>query len=53
MDFQKLEFDNCKQQLFTLTMCFPACLWVHIARSLFNYMIKARMLLEKRDDYQF
>ena len=32
-DSQKLEFDNCKQQLFTLTMCLPACLWDHIAGS--------------------
>ena len=32
-DSQKLEFDNCKQQLFALTMCLPACLWDHVARS--------------------
>ena len=52
-DSRKLEFDNCKQQLFTLTMCLPACLWAHIARSPFNYTITARTLLEKCDDYQF
>ena len=52
-DFQKLEFDNCKQQLFMLTMSLPACLWAHIARSPFNYTITARKLLEKCDDYQF
>ena len=26
-----LELKNCKQQLFTLTMCLPACLWAQIA----------------------
>ena len=25
-----LEFENCKQQLFMLTMCLPACLWGQI-----------------------
>ena len=50
-DSQKLELDNSKQQLFTLTMCLSACLWAHIARSPFNYTITARMLLAKCDDY--
>ena len=52
-DSQKLEFDNCKQQLFTLTMCLPACLWAQIARTPFNYTNTARTLLAKCDDYQF
>ena len=52
-DSQKLEFDNCKQQLFTLTMWLPAHLWVQIARTPFNYTITTRTLLEKCDDYQF
>ena len=32
-DSQRLELDNCIQQLFSLTMCLPACLWAHIAKS--------------------
>ena len=32
-----LDFENCTQQLFTLTMCLSACLWAQIARTLFNY----------------
>ena len=35
-----LEFDNYKQQLFTLTMCLPAC------RIPFNYTNTARTLLQ-------
>ena len=31
-----LEFENCKQKLFTLTMCLPACLWGQIVRAPFN-----------------
>ena len=54
-DSQKLllEFENCKQQLFKLTMRLPACLWAQIARTPFNYTITARTLLAKCDDYQF
>ena len=52
-DSQKLEFDNCKQQLFTRTMCLPACLWGQIARTPFNYTITARTLLAKCDDQRF
>ena len=52
-DSQKLEFDNCKQQLFTLTMCLPACLWAQIAKTPFNYTITAQTLLAKCDDYRF
>ena len=37
-----LEFKNCKQQLFTLTMCLPACLWTQIAKTPFNYAITAQ-----------
>ena len=48
-----LELKNCKQQLFTLTMCLPACLWAQIARTPFNYTNTARTLLAKCDDYQF
>ena len=48
-----LEFKNCKQQLFTLTMCLPACLWTQIAKTLFNYAITAQTRLAKRDDYRF
>ena len=48
-----LEFKNCKQQLFTLTMCLPARLWGQIARTPFNCSIRARTLLAKCDDYQF
>ena len=46
-----LEFKNCKQQLFTLTMCFPACLWTQIAKTPFHYAITAQTLLAIRDDY--
>ena len=31
-----LELKNCKQ-LFTLTMCLPACLWAQIAETPINY----------------
>ena len=48
-----LDFENCTQQLFTLTMCLSACLWAQIARTLFNYTITARTLLPKYNDYQF
>ena len=47
------EFKNCKQQLFTLTMCLPACLWAQIAKTPFNYTITAQTLLVKYDDYRF
>ena len=46
-----LEFKNCKQQLFTLTM--SACLWAQIAKTPFNYTITAQTLLAKCDDYRF
>ena len=48
-----LELKNCKQQLFTLTMCLPACLWTQIAKTPFNYAITAQTRLAKRDDYRF
>ena len=48
-----LEFKNCKQQLFTLTMCLPACLWAQIAKTPFNYTITAQTLLAKCVDYRF
>ena len=48
-----LELRNCKQQLFTLTMCLPACLWAQIANTPFNYTITAQTLLAKCDDYGF
>ena len=48
-----LDFENCTQQLFTLTMCLSACLWAQIARTLFNYTITARTLLAKYADYLF
>ena len=48
-----LEFENCKQQLFTPTIYLPACLRDPIARTPFNYTITARTLLAKCDDYQF
>ena len=48
-----LENGSCTQQIFTLTMCLPACLWAQIARTLFNYTITARTLLPKYNDYQF
>ena len=48
-----VEFKNCKQQLFTLTMCLPACLWAQIAKTPFNYTITAQTLLAKCDDYRF
>ena len=47
------EFKNCEQQLFTLTMCLPACLWAQIAKTPFNYTITAQTLLAKCDDYRF
>ena len=47
------EFKNCKQQLFTLTMCLPACLWAQIAKTPFNYTITAQTLLAKCDHYRF
>ena len=48
-----LKFENCKQQLFTLAICIPACLWAQIARTPFNYTITARTLLVKCDDQRF
>ena len=48
-----LELKNCKQQLFTLTTCLPACLWAQIAKTPFNYTITAQTLLAKCDDYRF
>ena len=48
-----LELKNCKQQLFTLTMCLPACLWAQIAKTPFNYTITAQTLLAKCVDYRF
>ena len=48
-----LAFEICKQQLFTLTMCLPACLWAQIARTPFDYTITAWTLLAKFKDYQF
>ena len=47
------EFKNCKQQLFALTMCLPACLWAQIAKTPFNYTITAQTLLTKCDNYRF
>ena len=47
------EFKNCEQQLFTLTMCLPACLWAQIAKTPFNYTITAQTLLAKCDHYRF
>ena len=47
------EFKNCKQQLFALTMCLPACLWAQIAKTPFNYTITAQTLLTKCDHYRF
>ena len=40
-----LELKNCKQQLFTLTMCLPVWLWAQIAKTPFNYTITAQTLL--------
>ena len=48
-----VEFKNCERQLFTLTMCLPACLWAQIAKTPFNYTITAQTLLAKCDDYRF
>ena len=48
-----LKFKNCKQQLSTLTMYLPACLWAQIAKTLFNYTITAQTPLAKCDDYWF
>ena len=48
-----LELKNCKQQLFTLTTCLPACLWAQIAKTPFNYTITAQTLLAKCDHYRF
>ena len=47
------EFKNCEQQLFTLTMCLPACLWAQIAKTPFNYTITVQTLLAKCDHYRF
>ena len=47
------ELNNCKQQLFTLTMCLPACLCPRIANTPFNYMITAQKLLAKCGGYRF
>ena len=49
---RNLKFENCKQQLFTLTTCLPACLWGQISRTPLNYTITAWTLLAKCDDYQ-
>ena len=38
---------NCKQQLFTLTMCLTACLGAQIAKTPFNYTITAQTPLAK------
>ena len=46
------EFKNFEQQLFTLTMCLPACLWAQIAKTPFNYTITAQTLLAKCDHYR-
>ena len=40
-------------ELFTLTMCLSACLWVPIAKTPFNYTITAQTLLAKCVDYRF
>ena len=48
-----LEFENCKQQLFTLTMCLLASLCAQSVRTPFNYTIIARTPLVECDDYQF
>ena len=48
-----LEFKNCQQKLFTLTMYLPAYLWAQIAKIPFNYTITAQTLLAKCDDYCF
>ena len=48
-----LEFENCTQQLLTLTTCLPACSWAQITRTPFNNTITARTLPAKCDDYQF
>ena len=44
---------NCKQQLFTLTMCLSACLWAQIAKIPFNYTITAQTHLAKCDQHRF
>ena len=41
-----VEFENCKQQSFTLTMCLSACLWAQIAKTLFNYYQFQRLILQ-------
>ena len=46
-----LELKKWKQQLFTLTMWLPACLWAQIAKTLFNYTAQTRLV--KCDDYRF
>ena len=51
--FTAFGLNNCKQQLFTLTMCLPACLWAQIAKTPFNYTITAQTLLAKCVDYRF
>ena len=48
-----LEFKNCKQQLFRLTMRLAACLSSNIGKTPFNYTITAQTLLAKCDDYRF
>ena len=52
-NLESVEFKNCKKQLFTLTMCLPACLWAQIAKTPFNYTITAQTLLAKCDGYRF
>ena len=48
-----LELKKWKQQLFTLTMWLPACLWAQIVKTPFNYTITSQKLLVKCDDYRF
>ena len=48
-----LEYENCLQQLFMLTMCLLTCLWAQITRTLFNCAVTAQTLLAKCDGYQF
>ena len=42
-----IEFQNCNQQIFTLTMCLTTCLCAQIARTPFNYTITARTRLAR------
>ena len=38
-----LELKTCKQQLFTLTMRLPACLWAQIAKTPFNEWVASNL----------